>query len=245
MHESCDTYGWRGKIGFVSPARDWRGMPEVYPLLPEGVTMTITTLGMDKLVAEDANKTFEMYPDAARHLERQECDVVVLGGSVVFPFMGYERSQEMIRKIRESVKVPVINNLEAHFDALRALSAKKIVIATPYEDARNEERKKLCESVGFEVLNIKGLGLQRRADFGKQPPYASYRLAKQAFLEDPQADAIYISCPEWPTIRNIERLEQDTGKPVVAAFPAMIWAALRTIGIKEPVKGYGKLLELL
>ena len=200
---------------------------------------------VDKLVAEDAAKTFDMYPDAARHLEKQECDVIVLGGSVIFPLMGYERSQEMIRKIRDSVKVPVINNLEAHFDALRFLSARKIVIATPYEDARNEERKILCEKVGFQVLNIKGLGLQKRVDIGKQPPYASYRLAKQAFMEAPEADAIYISCPEWPTIRNIERLEHDTGKPVVAAVPAMIWAALRTIGIKEPIKGYGKLLELL
>jgi len=245
MPASYDTYGWRGKIGFVSPARDWRGMPEVYPLLPDGIAMTVTTLGVEKLVAEDANKTFEMYPDAARHLERQECDAIVLGGSVVFPFVGYERSLEMIQKIRESVKVPVINNLEAHFDALRALSAKKIVIATPYEDARNEERKRLCENVGFEVLNIKGLGLQRRIDFGKQPLYAAYRLARQAFLEAPEADAIYISCPEWPTIRHIERLEQDTGKPVVAAVPAMIWASLRAMGIKTSIKGYGKLLDLL
>jgi len=78
----------------------------------------------------------------------------------------------------------------------------------------------------------------------KLPPYASYRLAKQAFLEFPETDAIWISCPLWPTVRNIERLEYDTGKPVVTSVTANIWAAYREMHIKEPTKGYGKLLEL-
>ena len=163
----------------------------------------------------------------------------------MFSNVGYDRGQEMIQKIRATMTTPLLMDLDTHFDALRALSAKKIVIATPYEDARNEERKKLCESVGFKVLNIKGLGIQRRVDLERQAPYASYRLAKQAFLEAPEADAIYISCPEWPTVKHIERLENDTGKPVVSHATGIIWAALRTMHIKEPVKGYGRLLELL
>jgi len=240
-----ETYGWRGKIGLVYPAGDFPTGPEYYPLLPVGVSLTVTTLGISKMTGEEFEKSFEMYLSRAQHLAAQECDVIVLEGSSVFSYMGFERSQEMIQKVRDLVKVPVVNNLVAHFDALRALSAKKIVIASPYEDARNQERKRLCESQGFKVLNTKGLGIVRKMDTEKLPPYMSYRVAKQAYLEAPEAEGIYISCPGWQTIRNIEKLERDTGKPVVANPPAVVWSALKAMGIKEPIKGFGRLLELI
>jgi maleate cis-trans isomerase len=238
-------FGWRGKIGKITPAGDFILGPEYDSVLPEGVAMTVTTLGVERLAREDIEKAFNMYPAAANHLATQECDVIVAVGSLVFSFVGWDRARQMIQKIRDTIGTPIITDLDAHFDGLRALSAKKIVIATPYEEGRNQERKRLCESVGFEVLNIKGLGVQRRLDLGRLPPYASYRLAKQAYLEAPEADAIYISCPEWPTVHNIEKLEQDTGKPVVSAVTGFVWGALRAMHFKAPIRGYGRLLEML
>jgi maleate cis-trans isomerase len=41
----------------------------------------------------------------------------------------------------------------------------------------------------------------------------------------------------------IERIERETGKPVVSTTQASIWAALRAIGWTEPVSGYGRLLR--
>ena len=236
-------FAWRGKIGKVTPASDWILGPEYDAVLPDGVIMAVSTLGVDRLVAEDIEKTFNMYLPAIQRLATQECDVIIAAGSLVFSYIGFDRAQEMIQKARETITTPVITDLDAHFDALRALSAKKIVIAAPYEEARTEERKKLCESVGFEVLNTKSSGIGRRLDIGKQPPYASYRLARQAFLEAPEADAIYIACPEWETVHNIQKLEDEMGKPVVSHVTGLVWAALRTMRFKEPIKGYGRLLE--
>lgn len=241
-----ETYGWRGKIGFICPGEDWCGCREYYPLLPEGVALAITTLGVDKMGPEAFERIFDMYLPAAKRLEAAECDVIVAGGAAPFTYLGYERVQkELMQKMRETIKVPVTMSLDAHFEALRAVSARKIVIATPYQEVRNEERRKLCESLGFEVLSIKGLGMGRKLEIEKVPHYASYQLAIQAFREAPEADAIYISCPLWPTVRHIEKLEQDTGKPVVADVAAIIWSALKLMRLKAPVKGFGRLLELL
>jgi len=41
----------------------------------------------------------------------------------------------------------------------------------------------------------------------------------------------------------IEDLEKNIGKPVVTSTQASIWAALRKIGIKEPIKVFGQLME--
>ena len=97
----------------------------------------------------------------------------------------------------------------------------------------------------FEVLDIKGLGIGRKTDTEKVPHYTSYRLARQAYEEAPEADVIYISCPLWPTVRHIEKLESDTGVPVVADVAAVIWAALRAMHLKIPVNEFGRLLEQL
>ena len=236
---------WRGKIGFITPAGDHPICSEFGAVLPDGVIILVTTLGVERLIAEDFERVFSMYPVAAKHLATQECDVIIAGGGAPFSYIGYDRTQEMFQKIRETIAIPIISALDAYFDALRALSAKKIVIVTPFEEARNEERKRIFESAGFDVLNMKGLGIQRRVELRKQPPYASYRLAKQAFLEAPEADAIFIACPEWPTVGNIEKLEHDVLKPVVCSVTSLVWAALRALHIKEPIKGYGRLLQLL
>ena len=241
MYMAGDTYGWRAKIGFICPSAVWCGCREYYPILPEGVAFVVATIGASKLAPEG----FERYLPAAREFETEECDVIIAGGAATFTSMGEEHTQELMQKIRESVKVPVIMSLDAHFDALRALSAKKIVIATPHTEKRNEERRKLCEKAGFQVLRIKGLGVERRIDIERLPHYASYRLARQALTEAPEADAVYIPGPVMQTVRHIQQLEDDTGKPVVADVPAVIWAALRAIHLKAPVKGFGRLLESL
>ena len=43
----------------------------------------------------------------------------------------------------------------------------------------------------------------------------------------------------------IERIECETGKPVISTTQASIWAALRAIGHSEPVNGFGRLLREL
>jgi maleate cis-trans isomerase len=43
----------------------------------------------------------------------------------------------------------------------------------------------------------------------------------------------------------IERIERETGKPVISTSQASIWAALRAIGYSAGVSDYGRLLREL
>jgi maleate isomerase len=93
------------------------------------------------------------------------------------------------------------------------------------------------------VLNIKGLGIRVASEIAKVTSQEVYRFAKEVFLEAPEADGIFIPCPRWPTIGIIDKLEKDLRVPVVTSSTAMIWKAFDQLKIKEPVFGYGKLLE--
>ncbi len=57
------------------------------------------------------------------------------------------------------------------------------------------------------------------------------------------ADAIFISCTNYRTNDITERLEEEFREPVVSSNPATFWAALRTIGCRERIRGFRKVLR--
>ena len=80
-------------------------------------------------------------------------------------------------------------------------------------------------------------------EYAKIAPFALYALGKKAFA--PEADGVFIPCTQLRAIEIAEQLERDIGKPVVTAIQASMWLALKMIGIKSPVNGYGTLLTRL
>jgi maleate cis-trans isomerase len=71
----------------------------------------------------------------------------------------------------------------------------------------------------------------------------AYRLARQ--VDTAEAEAVFISGTGLPTLSVLDMLEQDLGKPVLSSATAMMWLALRTARIGQPVAGYGRLLAHL
>jgi maleate cis-trans isomerase len=49
----------------------------------------------------------------------------------------------------------------------------------------------------------------------------------------------------WDTLSIVAVLEQDLGVPVVQAIAARIWEIQRRLHVRQPIKGYGTLLETL
>lgn len=235
-------HGWRGRVGYICPSV-WSGDREWRPLLPEGVDMMVVTLGVQSLVPQELEGAAASMEAAAQQLAARGCGCIIAGGSPVLSLKGPGSDQELITRLREITGLPVTTTLTAALEALRYLSIQRLVLVSPYEAERNEERRRFLEAAGFTVVHERGLGLRRNVDFANLPSYASYRLAREAFQEAPEADGLYISCAEWEVSRNIQRLEQDLGRPVVAATQASCWWTLNVLKIHEPVRGYGRLME--
>ena len=125
--------------------------------------------------------------------------------------------------------------------ALRALEARRIVVATPYLDEINQLEARYLEAAGFEVLAIEGLEIEQDSDMVRVAPDFIAEFA--ASLDRPDADAVFISCGALRTIDCLEQLEQRLGKPVIASNQAMVWDALRLAGVSDPIPGCGRLLR--
>jgi len=70
-----------------------------------------------------------------------------------------------------------------------------------------------------------------------------YAHIKKGFLQHKGADAIYMLGSGWRTLDIIKTLEQDLQVPVVHPVPARVWEMQKRLHVRQPVGGYGYLLE--
>jgi maleate cis-trans isomerase len=129
-------------------------------------------------------------------------------------------------------------------EALRALGARRISVATPYPEWNNTRLRAYLEAQGFEVLNLEAEPTAARAGnqgINDQDPAVVVDFASGACRRD--ADALLCSCTAWRSVEAAEEIEQRTGKPVVTSNQASIWMALRRLGHVEPIPGFGGLLR--
>ena len=234
-------YGWRLRIGLIVPSSNTTMESEFFMMAPEGVSIHTARMLLREARAEALR---EMSKDAERGaslLSTAAVDVILYGCTTGSLLGGSEWEKELMERVQRSGEALSFSTATAVVDALKELGAEKIVVATPYIEELNALEKHFLESHGFKVLEMRGLGLLRNLDIGREPPSTAYRLAREVFR--PEADAIFISCTNLRTIEVIEALEADFARPVVTSNQASMWKVLRVGGVGERVFGYGRLLE--
>src|SRR3989304_3058324 len=107
-------------------------------------------------------------------------------------------------------------------DALRAVNAKRIVMASPYPN-QHVKLREFLEAEGFTVLADRGL--KEPLDYvGRVSHEASYSLCKQVFLAAPHAEAVYLVGGLLRSIDSVEWIEKALGAPAITPQPACLWA---------------------
>ena len=236
-------YGWRGRIGVVFPSRGDTFTYEFYKMVPEGIVLVSTCLKIYELTKEQLSEAMRQYDDAAQDLAQVGVDVMVLTGTPPFRLKGVGSDRAAIERVQKTTNIPTTTGITSEIEALKHLNVTKLVVATPFTEEVNERGKTFLEAHDFTVLEMKGLGIQRNSEIASLPLYAPYKLAKELFLKHPDCEGIYIQCPRWATAGIIDKLEKDLRVPVVTCVQASLWNALRILNIKEPISGYGRLLE--
>jgi maleate cis-trans isomerase len=238
-------YGWRARIGHVAPSRGDTLVYEFYKMFPEGFMMLNTTGTVRQLVDSDFEAQLSRIEAAVEDLVDNNCDSIIFSGSPLFTRLPFGADRELGDKLSNKFGVPVAAGLTAEVEALKAMKCTKLVVGTPYEDAINQRLKNHLEHCGFEVVQIAGYGVRKNSQLTDLPVHASYKIAKRLYAKGRDADGVFIPCPRWPTITDVQLLEDEIGKPVITSSLACSWYAMKLIDIKENVKGFGRLMESL
>jgi maleate isomerase len=217
--------------------------PEFWRMAPEGVSVHTSRVRLSEVTPEALRLMASEVVRAAEELTTAEVNVIVYGCTSGSLLEGVEWEERLRREIRERAGVEAITTAQAVVEALRALGIRRVAVATPYIDEINSRERSFLERSGFTVVRIRGLGIVRNTDIGRQPPWVAYRLAKEVAREAGRsADGVFISCTNFRTIEVIELLEAELQLPVVSSNTASMWLALRTLGIRDRLS-YGRLLR--
>lgn len=239
-------YGWRGKIGHIAPSRGDIFVYEFYRMAPKDVLLFNTTGTIRQLDRTDIERQISRIEEAAFDLAAEGVDLILIGGTPLFTSQGVGSDTRTAQRIEEKVKVRVSAGVTGEIEALRALGLKRIVVASPHEEEINERLKAFLEGNGFKVVHMRGLGIRKNSEISKVPEYGSYQLAKKAFFEAAEkADGVFLPCPRWPTIGNLNLLEEELGCPVISSCQAYAWWGLKLLNIRERITGFGKLMATL
>jgi maleate isomerase len=127
-------------------------------------------------------------------------------------------------------------------EALRAISAERIAIVTPYLRPLAEQVVAYLESEGFKVANWRALEVADNAEVGCIPGDRVLEAARSLDLTG--VDALVISaCVQMPSLDLVEAAEGEFGIPVLSAATAGAYSVLRSLDLPVAIPDAGVLLR--
>jgi maleate cis-trans isomerase len=233
---------WRGVVGCVKPTMRPGSLEELIRMLPEGIGVIPLHVGIKEGTTEEFKRAVAPYEPLVAELATLGCDLIHPEGAPPFMVLGYKGEAELLKKWERKYKVPMFTSGTNHVRALKALKARRFVGATYFSGPINELFAKYFVDAGFDVLGMEGLSVPFD-QIGQLSSFEVYAHVKRAFLKHRKAaQAIYLLGSGWRVLPVVDMLEQDLGVPVIHPVPARCWEIQQRLSIRQPVKGFGRLL---
>lgn len=233
---------WRGVLGIIKPTMRPGSLEEFIRLLPEGIGVIPLFLGIERGTEDEFRQVMDAYEAKIAELARLKVDLIHPEGAPPFMVQGYKGERDIVKRWEEKYKIPIVTAGMTQIEALRALKLRRIVGVTYFTGDINVTFSRYFAEAGFDVDAMEGIPVPF-ADVGKLSSQEVYAHTKRVFLKYPKAEGIYMLGSGWRTMDIISLLEQDLQVPVVHPVPTRVWAIQKRLHVRQPVMGYGRLLE--
>jgi maleate cis-trans isomerase len=237
-------FGWRKRIGYITPTVMEVVPYEFYRFAPEGVGLVGVTCNIDSWEPHEFEKGLAQVSEAARYLGSRGVNYVIHGGGPLVVKRGKGFEETIVNEIEAASKVPGTTGVRASMEALRHLGVRRVAIASPYPKTHNDAMTTYLTAHGFEIVLAEGLDI-RFKELQNVAPSEIHRFALGVVSSAEGCDALYLPCGQWQAAQVVDALEKDGGKPVIAYTHANFFAAFRALGLRDRIRGHGQLLASL
>ena len=230
-----------GRIGLLVPSSNTTVEPEFYRALPPGYTLHCARLYLTRIDTESIHRTGEELEQQARALASADVDVIVLGATAPSFLHGAGFDQQQGERIRAATGKPATTTSSAMLAALAALGVRRIALGSAYDAQINAIAVSFLQANGVSVVSTEALGYADNLAVGRLPVESAYETGLR--VDSPEAEAVLLACTNWRSMEAIAPLEQALGKPVLSTTQASLWGALRLLGWRGDLPGWGSLFR--
>ena len=223
-------------LGLIFPVE--RPVPEEgLAMYPDGVRFITSNLDLKTLTPDGYDAVLDDIPAAARKLRAGGARAITLMGTSLSFFRGAGFNQKLTETISRASGLPAVTMSTAVIEGLHAMKAKRLAVATAYNDEVNLRLRAFLDESGFEVLAMEGLGIVQIAGVDDVEPKDLLRFCISVFRTAPQVDGMLVSCGGLRTLEILAELERQTGVPVVSSTPHALRAGVRLLGLSGSQRG--------
>jgi arylmalonate decarboxylase len=230
-------------LGLIFPPAN-RGVPEEgVAMYGERLRFVVTGLGVEQMTPDGFDSVIPRIPAAAEKLRAAGAEAIELTGTSLTFYKGEEFNQKLRKAVTDASGLPATTMSNGVIDGLKAVGAKRVAVATAYNDVVNERLHAFLIEHGLDPLVVTGLGIEAIVDVDKVTQNDLIEFGARVRASAPDADSLLVSCGGFRTLELIAPLEARTGVPVISSMPHGLWAGARLVGMNGAAPGYGKLLS--
>lgn len=232
----------RARLGVIVPSVNTVVEPWYSAVVPPGVTVHATRMLLADHVTAETLQQMDREEGMASAARIMSCrpDAIAYCCTASSIVQGLEYDAHLQHELEQATGRPCFTAVGAIIDALRALGARTVSIASPYSDAIDHAERLFFETAGFRVSGTANLGIADGFALASPTPADIYELARRAWNDD--ADVLLISCLNMNSQAVVDLLERRADRPVVTSTTATLWKLLRSAGVDDRIEGYGRLL---
>ena len=158
---------------------------------------------------------------------------VVAFGCTMASFVGGLSREARIRDAIVAGGAPVaVTTSGAFLEALRALGARRVGLATPYPPRIAAAFTAFMREAGFDVAAQTDRNM---TDFERVVTSTTDEMASLVDrVTGPDVDVVFLAGTNTPSIESLWALRGRAGRPVLSANQVTIWACLRAAGLPVP-----------
>lgn len=230
-------------LGLIFPPSD-RGIPEEgIAMYGDKIRFVVTGLGLDRMTPDGYDAVIDRIPRAAEALAAQGAQAIELTGTSLTFYKGQAFNERLRRAVVDASGLPATTMSDAVVDGLEAVGARRVAVATAYNDVVNDRLRAFLRERGLEPLVVTGLGIEAIDDIASVTSDDLIEFSVKVRESAPDADSVLLSCGGFRTLEIIAPIEARTGVPVVSSMPMGLWAGARLVGLDGSAPGYGMLLS--
>jgi maleate isomerase len=245
MSRPDQAFGWRKRIGLLSPTVIETAAYDFFRLAPDGVSMCATTSNIEHWSKDNFQAhVIEPLVTAVKYLASRHVDYIIHTGMPVVTTRGKGFEEELVKIITDATGLAATTSIRSAIRALTHLGVRNVVVVTPYPQELHQSALTFLKASGFAIVadHTEDVVFKKLQDV---TPGHIAAAAKRVLKSAPAADGVYIPCNQWAAADAAPLIEQECGIPVVTGAHADYWEAFRSLGINDRIDGHGRLMASL